>query len=304
MKTQPVSPDFVSLDRLSVLEIEQLIERALELKHGQPSKTFANKTIANLFFENSTRTRCSFEMAEHRLGMHVLPFETTTSSVQKGETLLDTCKTLEALGVEVLVIRHQETGYYHALMEQLTIPIINAGDGSGQHPSQSLLDLMTMYEVFGHIHGKTVVICGDLRHSRVARSNADVLQRLGATVIGSGPPEWFDETMGIAYVPIDEAIEQSDIIMLLRVQQERHNQAMELEETYHEQYGLTLDRMRRVRPEAIILHPAPVNRGIEIADELVEHTQSRIFEQMKNGVFARMAILERAFHPNSTEGAI
>lgn len=184
MQTQQRISHFVSLDDLSTVEIERLIARGLELKQGASPHRTVTKTVANLFFEHSTRTKCSFEMAEHHLGLHVLPFETATSSVQKGETLLDTCKTLEAIGVDALIVRHGETGYYERLQEQLRIPIINAGDGSGQHPSQSLLDLMTMYEAFGNVTGKTIVICGDLRHSRVARSNAHVLRRLGATVIG------------------------------------------------------------------------------------------------------------------------
>lgn len=305
MQTQQRISHFVSLDDLSTVEIERLIARGLELKQGAPPHRTVTKTVANLFFEHSTRTKCSFEMAEHHLGLHVLPFETATSSVQKGETLLDTCKTLEAIGVDALIVRHGETGYYERLQEQLRIPIINAGDGSGQHPSQSLLDLMTMYEAFGHVTGKTIVICGDLRHSRVARSNAHVLRRLGATVIGSGPREWFDDTLGIAYQEIDEALTSSDIIMLLRVQHERHLDDQSFEATvYHQRYGLTHERMARIRPEAIVLHPAPVNRGVEIAEELVEHPQSRIFDQMTNGVFARMAILERAFDEPTTKETI
>lgn len=302
MQTRQRIAHFTSLDELSTHEIERLIGRGLQLKQGAPVQPLPTKTVANLFFEHSTRTKCSFDMAEHHLGLHILPFETATSSVQKGETLLDTCKTLQAIGVDALVIRHGETGYYEQLQQQLSIPIINAGDGSGQHPSQSLLDLMTMYEAYGHVTGKTIVICGDLRHSRVARSNAQVLQRLGATVIGSGPREWFDETMGIAYRKMDEAVATSDIIMLLRVQHERHVDDYPFAtEAYHERYGLTEKRMKWIRPDAIVLHPAPVNRGVEIAEALVEHPQSRIFDQMTNGVFARMAILERTFETSTTK---
>lgn len=305
MQTRQRIAHFTSLDELSTTEIERLIKRGLQLKQGAPARPLPKKTVANLFFEHSTRTKCSFDMAEYHLGLHVLPFETATSSVQKGETLLDTCKTLQAIGVDALVIRHGETGYYEPLQHHLSIPIINAGDGSGQHPSQSLLDLMTMYETYGHVSGKTIVICGDLRHSRVARSNAHVLQRLGATVIGSGPRDWFDKTMGITYREMDEAVATSDIIMLLRVQHERHAYKHSFAtDEYHERYGLTEDRMNRIRPDAIVLHPAPVNRGVEIAEELVEHPQSRIFDQMTNGVFARMAILERAFETATTKETI
>jgi len=188
-------------------------------------------------------------------------------------------------------------------MQTLDIPIINAGDGSGQHPSQSLLDLMTMVETYGTVEGKVVVICGDLQHSRVARSNADILKRLGAIVYGSGPIEWYDPAMGIPYLPMDEAVEQCDILMLLRVQHERHDGTTRFDPAvYHTTHGLTHERMNRLKHSAIVLHPAPVNRGVEIADELVEHPRSRIFEQMKNGVFARMAILEWCFSMKTIKG--
>ncbi len=303
MKTILKNRHFVNLESLSTTEINSLIERSLAFKRGEPAPDFSDKTLVNLFFENSTRTRSSFEMAEHRLNMYLLPFETVTSSVQKGETLLDTCKTLEAIGADGLVIRHGATGYYEELLATLDIPIINAGDGSGQHPSQSLLDLMTMVETYGTVEGKVVVICGDLQHSRVARSNADILKRLGAIVYGSGPVEWYDPAMGIPHLSMDEAVEQCDILMLLRVQHERHDGTTRFDPAdYHATYGLTHERMNRLKNSAIVLHPAPVNRGVEIADELVEHPRSRIFEQMKNGVFARMAILEWCFSTKSIKG--
>ena len=303
MKTILKTRHFVNLESLSTTEINSLIERSLAFKRGEPAPDFSDKTLVNLFFENSTRTRSSFEMAEHRLNMHLLPFETATSSVQKGETLRDTCKTLEAIGADALVIRHGATGYYEELMQTLDIPIINAGDGSGQHPSQSLLDLMTMVETYGTVEGKVVVICGDLQHSRVARSNADILKRLGAIVYGSGPVEWYDPAMGIPHLSMDEAVEQCDILMLLRVQHERHDGTTRFDPAvYHTTHGLTHERMNRLKHSAIVLHPAPVNRGVEIADELVEHPRSRIFEQMKNGVFARMAILEWCFSTKSIKG--
>jgi aspartate carbamoyltransferase catalytic subunit len=257
--------------------------------------------VANLFFEPSTRTRSSFEVAEKRLGLSVIPFETTTSSVVKGETLYDTVKTLESIGVNALVIRHEKESYYKELLGKVKIPIINGGDGCGHHPTQSLLDLFTIKQEFGSFEGLRVSIIGDIKHSRVARSNADALMRLGANVVFSGPEHWFDEEImkECAYVPIDDAIEKSDVVMLLRIQHERHEQHnVFIKEDYHQKYGLTVEREWKMKPGSIIMHPAPVNRNVEIADELVECSRSRIFNQMANGVYIRMAVLKRAFETN------
>lgn len=293
MKTK-TRADFLTLEMFGTTEIIQLIDRAIDLKQGARAMDLSDMTVANLFFENSTRTKCSFQMAEHRLGMKEIPFDVSTSSVQKGETLADTCRTLEAIGVDMLVVRHGETGYYERLQNELNIPLINGGDGSGQHPSQSLLDLMTIRETFGEFAGLTVAICGDLAHSRVARSNVDALKRLGARVLGSGPADWADPTLGIEHVGIDDAVE-ADVLMLLRVQHERHDGTLAFDPAeYHAAHGLTHERYGRLKEHAIVMHPAPINRGVEIASELVEYPKSRIFEQMTNGVYARMAILERA----------
>lgn len=253
--------------------------------------------VANLFFENSTRTKSSFEVAERMLNLSVIPFEVQTSSVQKGETLYDTVKTLESIGVNAVVIRHHQDRYYDLLKEKVKIPIINAGDGCGHHPTQSLLDLFTIKQEFGKFTGLKVAIIGDIRHSRVARSNADALTRLGAEVVFSGPQEWFDnELMGkCKYEQIDKAIESADVVMLLRIQHERHHEQEFLTaENYHKQYGLTIEREKMMKSGSIIMHPAPVNRNVEIADELVECERSRIFKQMQNGVFVRMAALKRS----------
>jgi aspartate carbamoyltransferase catalytic subunit len=255
--------------------------------------------VANLFFEASTRTRCSFEMAEQQLGLTTIPFEVTTSSVQKGETLYDTIETLASIGVQSVVIRHPQDRYYEALQEKVSIPIINAGDGCGQHPTQCLLDLLTIRQEFGSFKGLKVAIVGDLRHSRVARSNAEMLTKLGATVYFAGPEEWKDEeNRHGTYLDIDEAIETVDVVMLLRIQFERHEEnTSELAQNYHSRFGLTVERERKMKSHSIILHPAPVNRGVEIADELVECERSRIFKQMQNGVYIRMAVLARALQP-------
>ncbi|QLK85814.1 aspartate carbamoyltransferase catalytic subunit [Staphylococcus sp. 17KM0847] len=282
----------VSMADLSVEEMQHLINRAIQYKLGTLQPSLEGKYIANLFFENSTRTKCSFEMAEQRLNMKVIHFETATSSVKKGESLYDTCRTLQSIGCDALVIRHQENDYYQSLMD-MGIPIINAGDGSGQHPTQSLLDLMTIYEEYGSFEGLKIVICGDIKNSRVARSNYYSLTALGAKVVFASPKIWQDEEMDGDYVDIDDVIDDVDIVMLLRVQHERHEEARTGFDatTYHEHYGLNEARYAQLKDTAIVMHPAPVNRGVEIADTLVEAPKSRIFKQMENGVYLRMAVL-------------
>ncbi|UYO36865.1 aspartate carbamoyltransferase catalytic subunit [Bacillus zhangzhouensis] len=288
-----------TMSSLSKEEILQLIEEASALKKGKQEHGLAGEYVANLFFEPSTRTRFSFEVAEKKLGMNVLSLDAASTSVQKGETLYDTVKTLESIGVKACVIRDSTDEYYNELIGKVGIPIINAGDGCGQHPTQSLLDLMTIFEEFGDFEGLTISIHGDIKHSRVARSNAEVLSRLGATVLFSGPASFQDEQNPHGtYVQVDEAIAQSDVVMLLRIQHERHAEKMGSED-YLSTYGLTVDRANKMKKGAIIMHPAPVNRGVEIDDSLVESKQSRIFKQMENGVYIRMAVLKRAFQ-NST----
>ncbi|AQQ55113.1 aspartate carbamoyltransferase catalytic subunit [Planococcus lenghuensis] len=282
--------NLLSMKDLSKEEILYLLERAEAFRQGDQLPI--GGTVVNLFFEPSTRTKMSFEMAERKLGLTVLPFETGFSSVLKGETLYDTVKTLEAIGVDAVVIRHEQEAYYKEL-EALNIAIINGGDGSGQHPTQSLLDLYTIQEEFGTFNGLHVTIAGDIAHSRVARSNAEALQKLGAEVTFICPDEWKGEFPSSQH--LDEVISTTDVLMLLRVQHERHHtDSWFSKESYHEQYGLTIQRERLMKNRAIIMHPAPVNRGVEIADELVEAPRSRIFKQMENGVYMRMAALEYA----------
>lgn len=285
--------NITAMNELSIAEIHELIIEAKKLKNGKSDESLTNRFVANLFFEPSTRTRFSFEVAEKRLGMNVLNLDSTSTSVQKGETLYDTVRTLESIGVEACVIRHSQDHYYDEL-KNISIPIINAGDGCGQHPTQSLLDLMTIHEEFGTFKGLTISIHGDIKHSRVARSNAEVLKRLGATVLFSGPDYWQDETNPHGtFVPTDEAVKQSDVVMLLRIQHERHQSESDVSD-YLSAYGLTKARASEMKKGAIIMHPAPVNRGIEIDSELVEAPNSRIFKQMANGVYIRMAVLKKA----------
>jgi aspartate carbamoyltransferase catalytic subunit len=282
---------------LTVSEIHSLIEDAKNFEAGKEWRPKNQLFVANLFFEPSTRTKCSFEMAERRLGLSVIPFETTSSSVVKGETLYDTVKTLESIGVNAVVIRHEKERYYDELVGTINIPILNGGDGCGHHPTQSLLDLFTIQQQFGTFKGLKVAIIGDIKHSRVARSNADALIRLGAEVVFSGPENWFDNEIvkDCRYEPIDQAVTTSDVVMLLRIQHERHTQDESYSfSDYHARYGLTIEREKQMKPNSIIMHPAPINRNIEIADELVECPRSRIFKQMENGVYVRMAVLKRA----------
>jgi aspartate carbamoyltransferase catalytic subunit len=282
---------------LSVREIYEILESARNFAKGEQWSPIKPIFVANLFYEVSTRTKSSFEVAERRLGLSVIPFETSTSSVVKGETLYDTVKTLESIGINAIVIRHQQENYFNELIGKINIPIINGGDGCGHHPTQSLLDLFTIHQEFGGFEGLKVAMIGDIKHSRVARSNADALVRLGAKVVSSGPEYWFDNEImkECPFEPIDDAISTADVVMLLRVQHERHDSAQGFSKgDYHRGFGLTVEREKMMKPSSIIMHPAPVNRDVEIADQLVECSRSRIFKQMENGVYIRMAVLKRA----------
>ncbi len=283
----------LTIGSLTVNEIEELLYNAEQFISGTVWRPQQQKFVTNLFFEPSTRTRFSFEVAEKKLGLEVLNFSTESSSVQKGETLYDTVRTLESIGASAAVIRHPEDYFYHELVDKVNIPIINAGAGSGEHPTQCLLDLLTIKQEFHSFKGLTVAIVGDIRHSRVAHSDYDALTRLGSNVIFSGPKEWQDNTG--EFVPMDQAVREADVVMLLRIQHERHGGKMgNTKEEYHQTYGLTLDREKKMKAHSIIMHPAPVNRDVEIASPLVECERSRIFKQMENGVFVRMAALKWA----------
>lgn len=252
-----------------------------------------NALVANLFFEPSTRTHFSFESAQYQLGCQVADFNTATSSVTKGESLYDTVKTFEMIGYGCVVIRHPEDEYFKQL-ENIHIPIVNAGDGAGNHPSQCLLDLLTMYNEFGMLSGLHVVITGDILHSRVAASNKETLERLGSTVVFTGPEEW--QRPGYPTMDFDKAVEWADVVMMLRIQKERGAAISGMDNgEYLEKYGLTKTRYERMKENAIICHPAPVNRGVEIDTDLVEAKKSRIFLQMHNGMLVRKAIMKRAF---------
>lgn len=288
----------VTMETLSNEEVLGLISRGLAFKQHKASFHLDRQYfVANLFFESSTRTHKSFEVAEKKLGLDVIEFDAKTSSVNKGETLYDTILTMSSLGIDICVIRHSKEDYYKSLIDSRTIQtaIVNGGDGSGQHPSQCLLDLMTIYEEFGTFNHLKVVIVGDITHSRVAKSNMQMLKRLGATLYFAGPKQWYSSEFDVygRYVDLDTVVDKVDVMMMLRVQHERHHsEAGFSKEGYHNSYGLTYERYDNMKQSAIIMHPAPVNRDVEIADQLVESPKSRIATQMKNGVFVRMAILE------------
>ena len=278
----------LTLKNLSNEQIHDIITYAISLKEGL-EVSYSGKKFSTLFFENSTRTHYSFVAAMMNLGIKVIDVNVTASSVNKGESLYDTVKTFEALGVDGVVIRHSQDEYFKEL-EGINIPIFNGGDGKSNHPTQSLLDLMAIYEEFGHFEGLKCCIIGDISHSRVAHTNISVMQQLGMDVYVSGPLEFNDDSA--PYLSIDEAIKTCDVIMLLRVQFERHTENMSMtNEEYHIRYGLTMERVNQMKENAIIMHPAPVNRNVEIADSVVECSKSRIFKQMTNGVYTRMAVI-------------
>ncbi|SEM23959.1 aspartate carbamoyltransferase [Paenisporosarcina quisquiliarum] len=283
--------NLVSMKDLSADQIHQILKQTQAFRDGITS-TLKNKyMVSNLFFEPSTRTKMSFEMAERKLNLEILPFDAGFSSTLKGETLYDTVKVLESIGLDVLIIRHEQNNYFEELVGKVKPAIINGGDGTGNHPTQSLLDIYTIWQEFGTLQDKVITIVGDINHSRVARSNADALAKLGAQVRFVCPPEWQGEFE--VFNQFDEVIEDSDVLMMLRVQHERHDGKTTFsKEQYHHLYGLTIERERKMKKTGIILHPAPFNRGVEIASELVECDRSRIFKQMENGVYVRMAVIE------------
>jgi aspartate carbamoyltransferase catalytic subunit len=259
--------------------------------------TLRGKTVVNLFFENSTRTRTSFELAAKRLSADIVNFSVSTSSVTKGESLLDTAKTIRALGADFIVMRHGCAGTPHLLAARLPdVSIINAGDGCHAHPTQGLLDLFTILEKKERIAGLTVAILGDILHSRVARSNIAGLNALGAHVRVIGPPTLIPrgiEAMGVEVChSLREGLRDVDVINILRIQRERMQQNLfpSIRE-YHLLYGLTVERLAWAKPDALVMHPGPVNRGIEISQQVADGPHSVIDEQVTNGVAVRMAVL-------------
>jgi aspartate carbamoyltransferase catalytic subunit len=288
---------FLDIQSLPFCDIERVLDRAQQLSEGvHGGYPLKDKAVALLFFEPSTRTCLSFERAVQKLGGHVLSFNPNTSSTKKGETLLDTLQTIQALGVSCMVIRHCEDGGPAQLAAYMDVPLINAGDGCHEHPSQALADALTMRHHFGTLKGLHVLICGDIKHSRVARSNLWLLHKAGAYVHVCGPKEMMPDTFPVdvrRHDVFEDALEGVDVVMMLRVQFERQATPLTMApDVYHRLYGLTHDRRLRCQSHVLVLHPGPVNRGVEIADEVLDNTSTGILTQVQNGVWVRMAILE------------
>lgn len=286
---------FLSVSTLSNETILSLIHRALDYKNGATYHFLEPKFIANMFVEESTRTRYSFEMAQLHLGLKVLEYDTNSSSVSKGESLYDAALTFSALGVDALVIRSYDEHFYDQLLSSsnMTCSLINAGDGAGQHPSQSMMDLMTIYEHFGRFEGLKIGIVGDIVNSSVANSNSQALTRLGAQVYFSGPTDWLcGKCIKLGdVISLDDMVDTVDVLMCLRARPKERGLTLTVQQ-YFEQFGVTVERAKRMKENAIIMHTGPVNRNVDIADELVEDQKSKIIVQTKNSVFMNMAILE------------
>ncbi len=304
----------LGIEELSPAEIQAVLDRARLYKPLQrtPQKLdrLRGKTIIHLFFESSTRTRTSFELAARRLGADTLSITAEASSVQKGESLLDTLNTLAAMHPDAIVMRHSASGAPHFLARYLETPIINAGDGTHEHPTQALLDAFTILEYRPALSGLKVVIIGDILHSRVARSNLWLLSKFGARVVLCGPPPLVPAELArtspcvsLSY-HMDQAIDGADVIMMLRVQLERQNEPYfpSIHE-YFQFYGLRVDHLRLAREDAIVMHPGPINRGREITSEVADFPRSVILNQVENGVAVRMAVLDLLLGPREEPGS-
>ena len=300
MSTTPWSAEHLTgLKDLNRDELLALLDRAAEFKRGPvKANTLNDVCVANVFLENSTRTRCSFTIAAHRCGADVIDLG-SASSAAKGETILDTCLNLQAMGAGIIVIRCTETEAPHMLARELDACVVNGGDGVNEHPTQGLLDIMTLRDKFdGDFAGKQVAICGDIRHSRVARSNIHGLKTLGAEVAVICPPSLApDEDLGVEVIhDLDANLTRFDVFNVLRIQLERQkDQLITSLDEYYAHYGVSPERLAKMKPEVVIMHPGPMNRGVEIASEVADGPQSVILEQVNNGVHVRMAALTMVY---------
>ncbi|HET9458696.1 MAG TPA: aspartate carbamoyltransferase catalytic subunit [Sphingomicrobium sp.] len=288
--------DLISIDSLTDAQIAAILDRADQFladnRSGRSSRALDGKILFNLFYENSTRTLMSFATAAHRLGAAVVALPVEQSSVKKGETLEDTARTLNAMRPDALVIRHRQNGSAAGVAEIMDCPVINAGDGTNEHPTQALLDAAAIRSHFGRLKGLTVAICGDIKHSRVAHSNMKLLPRLGASVRVAGPEKLMPGDL--SPTAIDEAIAGADVVMMLRVQRERLEEDLgDAPGEYLERYGLTEKRLATAAPDAVVMHPGPMNRGVEIEDSVADNAErSLITLQVEYGLAVRMACLE------------
>jgi aspartate carbamoyltransferase catalytic subunit len=286
---------------LSVEDMNLILETAAGFKDvlGRDIKkvpTLRGKTAVNLFFEPSTRTRTSFELAAKRLSTDVINFSVPTSSFVKGESLIDTALTVQALGADFIIIRHSSAGVPHLLAQKLRVSVINAGDGTNEHPTQALLDAFTIKEKKGNIEGLDIAIVGDIMHSRVAKSNIYSLTKLGAKIRLIGPPTLIPgemEKIGVGvFHSMEAGLKDVDVVMMLRIQMERQSKGFfPSTEEYSKNWGLTPERLSFARDDVIVMHPGPMNRGIEISSEIADGTRSVILEQVTNGLAVRMAVM-------------
>ncbi len=302
--------DLLGLRGMPRAEIEALLSTAARMRQVGERRikkvpTLRGRLVVSLFFENSTRTRTSFELAAKRLSADTLSFNVSTSSTAKGETLMDTARNIHAMQPDCIVIRHACAGAPALLARSFPFSVINAGDGINEHPSQALLDMLTMSDHWGALDGRTVAIVGDVQHSRVARSNIFGLTTMGARVIVAGPGTMCRRELAALPVTrrhtIDEVVEEADAIMMLRIQRERLGKAMlPSAREYAAFYGLDLDRLQRARSDVLVMHPGPINRGVEIGAEVADGSRSVILDQVTNGIAVRMSLL---YHLLGREGA-
>ncbi|MFP4052305.1 MAG: aspartate carbamoyltransferase catalytic subunit [Phycisphaerae bacterium] len=293
--------DLIGLDELSAREITYLLDtaesfREVSTRSIKKIPALRGKVVGLLFFENSTRTRMSFELAASRLSADTIVFTSTGSSVSKGETTLDTVRNIEAMGVDIFVIRHSESGAPHMLSRLVKSPIINAGDGAHEHPTQALLDIFTMRQRLGSLEGRKVAVVGDIAHSRVARSNIFGLRKLGAEVTVVGPPTLVPSAIRPLGCDIchslDEVIGEMDVINMLRIQFERFGSNLfPSVREYSHIYGMNAERLKRCKKDVLIMHPGPINRGVELTSEVADGPNSCILQQVTNGLAIRMAVL-------------
>jgi aspartate carbamoyltransferase catalytic subunit len=307
------SQHVLAIGDLSPTEITALLDLALTYVNvnrqaEKASDILKGQTQVNLFFEASTRTQSSFEIAGKRLGADVMNMAVSTSSISKGETVLDTAMTINAMHPDFLVVRHQSSGAVELLAQKVSCHVINAGDGQHEHPTQGLLDALTIRSHFGRLEGLTVAICGDVLHSRVARSNIHLLTKMGARVRVVAPSTLLPSGIGNfgteVYTSMDEGIAGADVVMMLRLQLERMSGAfVPSQREYYRFHGLTEEKLKRAKPGALVMHPGPMNRGIEIDSSVADGAQSVIREQVEMGVAVRMAVLD-ALSRNRRAGGV
>jgi len=305
MTTEAARPkrrkDMLGLRGVSREEITQILDTAANIRRVNRRRvkkvpTLRGRTVVSAFFENSTRTRMSFDLAAKRLSADVLGFSASSSSTKKGETLMDTARNIDAWRPDALIIRHPNAGAPHMLAKAFGWSVINAGDGIHEHPTQALLDMLTMRDHLGSLEGRTIAIVGDVLHSRVARSNIFGLRTMGAHVVVAGPGTMCPPRMASLGVEVrhrvDEVLEDADVIMMLRVQRERLGRAVMTEVSeYARLYGLDIDRLQKARPEVLVMHPGPINRGVEMTPDVADGDRSVVLEQVSNGLAVRMALL-------------